>query len=102
MHILSKKAQCISCLRKCICLYDIDQKIFVFRQLGFMVGVYYTGSHYGSVEERFAMMNVNCRGTESYLQDCSYSADGGCGRDDGAGVYCYDLSTYPPSSSVRP
>ena len=78
----------------------IDQKFLVFRQLGFQGdGSYHTGSYYGSVEDRFAMVNVDCRGTESYLQDCSYSPDGGWGMDDGAGVYCWDSSTIPPSST---
>merc|ERR1719341_1203980 len=63
----------------------------VCRQLGFGSGIYKIGSHYGTVSTSdFAMDNVNCSGSENYLQDCPYTATDDCGTSEGAGVHCYD------------
>ena len=70
--------------------FCLGKSILVFRQLGFECGgVYYTGSHWGSVSSVFAMDDVVCSGSEDYLQDCTYSLSDNCGSYDGAGVLCY-------------
>ena len=70
-------------------LFVFDQRIFIFRQLGYSSGNVHTGSYYGSVQTSdFAMDNVVCSGTELYLQDCEYSTTDNCDIYDGAGVYC--------------
>ena len=70
-------------------LLVFEHRIFVFRQLGYSGGRARTGSYYGSVSGDFAMDDVVCSGTESYLQNCEYSTTDNCGTDDGAGVECY-------------
>merc|ERR1719341_1034005 len=63
----------------------------VCRQLGFGSGIYKIGSHYGTVSTGdFAMDDVNCSGSENYLQNCSYQTTDDCGTSEGAGVHCYD------------
>jgi len=50
----------------------------VCRQLGFIYGSPRAGSDYGSVSNDFAMDNVICSGSESMIQECSYSTVENC------------------------
>jgi len=61
----------------------------VCRQLGFRSGNPHRGSFYGSVSNDFAMDSVSCSGSETSIQECSYSTTDDCSYDEGFGVYCY-------------
>jgi len=87
--------------------WDYHDARVVCRQLGYHgQATAHANSHWGSVSSVFAMDDVSCSGSESYLQDCSYNTNENCGPDEGAGVYCYrdDFSpspTYPPRSTYK-
>jgi len=61
----------------------------VCRQLGFSYGNPHGGSYYGSVSNDFAMDSVSCSGSETTIQECSYSTLENCDYYEGFGVYCY-------------
>jgi len=75
----------------------------VCRQLGFNSGgIPHGGSYYGSVDNDFAMDTVSCSGSETTIQECSYSTTEDCGSFEGFGVYCYSDNIPSSSSSPRP
>jgi hypothetical protein len=47
-----------------------------------------SNSHFGTVPETFSYSNVQCKGSESTLQDCPHSTYDSCYGYEGAGVIC--------------
>ena len=81
-------------------------------QLGFAGGRATINSHFGPAPtSNFAMDNVQCKGDEEHLQDCSYDGVDDCSIQEAAGVICHDsdptsttvsstsTSTVPPTTS---
>ena len=50
------------------------------------------GSHFGAVNDTFAMDDVRCRGDEATIFACSHRTQDNCGVNRGAGVICEGLS----------
>merc|ERR1711962_714908 len=53
--------------------YDSHEAKVICRQLGYQYYTPTSGSRFGPVPSTFAMDSINCSGSESFLQDCSYS-----------------------------
>jgi len=69
---------------------DVEATV-VCRQLGYLGGgKAVSGSYFDPVSSEHSMNEVNCRGSETYLQECSYSVPAYCASDEGAGVTCYE------------
>jgi len=65
--------------------------LVVCRQLGYLGGHATWGSHFGEVSGDFAMVSVNCTGTEEALWRCPPDTEHYCetgGKYDGMGVTC--------------
>ena len=75
--------------RVCDDSWDRSDSDVVCRQLGYARGDAYQNSHWGSVPSHFAMDDVDCRGDERYLQECTYNTSENCESNEGAGVHCY-------------
>ncbi|XP_019639400.1 PREDICTED: neurotrypsin-like [Branchiostoma belcheri] len=76
----------------CDDVWDIKDADVVCRQLGFRGGAIRAvgESWFGSGTGRYALDNVECRGTESRVQDCAHLGWGqnNCRPDEAAGVIC--------------
>ena len=72
----------------------------ICKQLGYPRAIRFTReSEFGQVSPDFAMDNVDCRGAESSILDCTYLTEDNCGAGEGAGVVCDDLTTNTNSTT---
>ncbi|XP_047656871.1 uncharacterized protein LOC113663930 isoform X2 [Tachysurus fulvidraco] len=90
--------------------WDLRDAEVVCRQLGCGKAISAPGkSHFGQGSEPTWLGNVQCKGTESYIDQCSHSVFGvkNCGHDEDAGVVCSNmqsatLTRISPNSVVSP
>jgi hypothetical protein len=78
----------------CRCSMSLSSRLQEFsRMLGFETGVATTESRFGVSSDDFAMDDLECRGDEETLFDCTYNShDDDCGQGEAAGVVCYRTS----------
>ena len=72
-------------------MWDINDANVVCRQLGFVSAIaVYSKSHFGQVNSSFSIINLNCSGKETQIQECPHNTQtsANCGVNDGAGVEC--------------
>ncbi|KAK2829725.1 hypothetical protein Q7C36_017715 [Tachysurus vachellii] len=90
--------------------WDLKDAEVVCRQLGCGKAISAPQkSHFGQGSEPTWLGNVQCKGTESYIDHCSHSGFGvkNCGHDEHAGVVCSNmqsptLTRISPNSVVSP
>ena len=71
--------------------------VVICNQLGYNSAKNFTAHfHFGEVPEVFSMDSVHCSGSESTLQDCSYSTTENCHKAEEFGVICDSTSGCPP------
>ena len=68
--------------------WDNNDATVVCRMLGYGSGIAVQNAAYGSVEGKFILNNVDCKGTEANIHQCTKSHAHKCHGPEGAGVIC--------------
>merc|ERR1712098_358839 len=68
--------------------WDNNDATVVCRMLGYGSGIAVQDADYGSVEGKFLINNVDCKGTEANIHQCTKSNAHKCHGPEGAGVIC--------------
>jgi len=68
--------------------WDNNDATVVCRMLGYGSGIAVQNAAYGLVEGKFIINNVDCKGTEANIHQCTKSTAHKCHGPEGAGVIC--------------
>ena len=68
--------------------WDNNDATVVCRMLGYGSGIAVQNAAYGSIQGKFIINNIDCKGTEANIHQCTKSNAHKCHGPEGAGVIC--------------